>query len=211
MPLAKAVRIPLRTPNSPWCRLPLAWPPPGGGGGNAAPEAEAGVAQTAALGDTVVLYAGGSIDADGNLLSPSWQFVSVPAGSLTALSDPVAVRPSFVIDVAGDYVVELVVNDGTVNSAPDTVTISTVNSAPVAQAGRDRAISVGNTVHLDGSASSDFDGDRLGYSWTLTSKPAASTGHPLRPEHPLPDLRGRLGGHLRGPAHGQGRDRVEPA
>ncbi len=148
--------------------------PPGGGGSNTAPEAEAGVGQTAALGDTVVLYAGGSIDADGDLLSPSWQLLSVPAGSLAALSDPVAVRPTFVIDVAGDYVVELVVNDGMVDSPPDTVTISTVNSAPIAQAGRDQTILVGNTAHLDASASSDFDGDRLNYSWTLTAKPAAS-------------------------------------
>ena len=34
--------------------------------------------------------------------------------------------PTFMVDVsgAGDYLVQLIVNDGTVDSAPDTVTIS---------------------------------------------------------------------------------------
>ena len=81
--------------------------------------------------------------------------------------------PSFVVDRPGTYVAQLIVNDGTVNSAPDTVTISTLNSAPVANAGPDQAVSVGQAVGLDGSASSDVDGDPLTFSWALTSAPAA--------------------------------------
>ncbi len=56
----------------------------------------------------------------------------------------------------------------------DSVTISTTNSAPVAEAGRDRAIALGQTVRLDGGASSDVDGDPLSYSWTLVARPAGS-------------------------------------
>jgi hypothetical protein len=79
--------------------------------------------------------------------------------------------------VDGSYVVRLVVNDGSVNSAADTVTITaaTANSAPVANAGADQSVSAGSTVQLDGSGSSDADGDWLTYSWTLVSSPSGST------------------------------------
>lgn len=49
------------------------------------------------------------------------------------------------------------------------------NSAPDAVAGPIQNILVGATVTLDGSASTDQDGDALTYRWTLTSKPTGST------------------------------------
>lgn len=47
------------------------------------------------------------------------------------------------------------------------------NAAPVAAAGPDAAVSVGIPVALDGSGSSDADGDAVTYAWTL-SAPAGS-------------------------------------
>ncbi|MEE8563732.1 MAG: PKD domain-containing protein, partial [Alphaproteobacteria bacterium] len=142
--------------------------------GNQPPTAHAGFDRTVSAGQTVVLDGSGSTEPEGAKVDFLWAFVSVPAGSTAALDDPTAVRPSFVADLAGDYVIELVVSEGPRDSAPDTVAISTTNSAPVADAGRDRAIALGQTVRLDGSASSDFDGDPLSYSWTLVSRPAGS-------------------------------------
>ena len=49
------------------------------------------------------------------------------------------------------------------------------NTAPVADAGTDRTVTVGKTVQLDGSKSSDEDGDTLTYSWTITSAPEGSS------------------------------------
>src|SRR5690606_14940777 len=49
-----------------------------------------------------------------------------------------------------------------------------VNAAPVADAGPDIAAAVGDTVQLDGSGSSDADGDTLGYAWTLIVRPNGS-------------------------------------
>ena len=54
------------------------------------------------------------------------------------------------------------------------ITIASANAAPVAAAGADHAVLVGETVTLDGTGSSDADGDPLTFAWTLDSKPAGS-------------------------------------
>ena len=48
------------------------------------------------------------------------------------------------------------------------------NSAPVAHAGPDQTARLGAIVTLDGTGSTDADGDRLYYRWQLVSKPAGS-------------------------------------
>ena len=55
------------------------------------------------------------------------------------------------------------------------VTAVVTNVAPVANAGVTQHVVAGSVVTLDGSASSDANGDSLTYAWTLTSKPAGST------------------------------------
>ena len=50
------------------------------------------------------------------------------------------------------------------------------NSTPVAQAGTDMRVSRNFTVNLDGSASSDADGDDLTYTWTQTAGPEVNGG-----------------------------------
>jgi hypothetical protein len=141
---------------------------------NHAPVANAGANFTRHVGDTAQLDGSGSTDQDGNTLTFSWSFVSRPVGSLAALSNPTAVKPTFIVDQPGSYVVQLVVNDGLVNSTPARVTVTTVNSAPVANAGPDQTVFVLQVVTLDGSRSSDVDGNALTFSWTFVSRPAGS-------------------------------------
>ncbi|MDY6990901.1 MAG: PKD domain-containing protein, partial [Thermodesulfobacteriota bacterium] len=141
---------------------------------NSPPVADAGPDQTVFVGDPVVLDGSGSTDVDGDPLTFDWSFVSVPEGSLAALDDPTAVNPTFTMDVAGAYEVQLIVNDGNVDSNPDTCTITTENSPPVANAGPDQTVYVSETVTLDGSGSSDVDGDLLTFDWSFVSLPLES-------------------------------------
>ncbi len=157
-------------------------------GDNTAPIAEAGPDQSGRVNTTVTLDGSGSSDPDGDDLTYLWSFVSRPTGSTATLSSATAVRPTFALDRAGDYVVRVVVNDGREASAPDTVTISSINSKPVAEAGPDQTGFVGDTLTLDGTASSDVDGDALVFQWRLVSKPATSTASVLNSTAVRPTL-----------------------
>ena len=98
---------------------------------NSAPVADAGPDQLdVVIGTTVSLNGAGSSDADGHPLTFAWSLLSRPAGSAATLSSPNAVAPTFVVDGPGTYVAQLVVSDGFVNSAPDTMTVTVGASQP---------------------------------------------------------------------------------
>ena len=145
---------------------------------NRVPVADAGYDQTVHVGSVVTLDGSVSSDPDGNVpLSYKWSIISRPDGSTASLSGSSIVNPEFIPDIGGDYVVQLVVKDslGAVSS-PDTVKISTANSAPISDAGPDRSVIViGTEIPLDGSQSYDIDGDPITYLWTFVSKPAGSS------------------------------------
>ena len=141
---------------------------------NQTPVANAGTDQTVFIGDTVQLNASASTDAYGDPLTYQWQILTKPAESQATLNDPAIMSPNLVIDQAGSYTIELVVNDGFEDSVADQVIIDTANSAPVAQAGSDQTAFVGENVLLDSNASYDVDGDSLSYQWELIDFPINS-------------------------------------
>jgi hypothetical protein len=142
--------------------------------GNTPPVANAGPDQTVVVGQTVTLDGSASTDADGDPLQYRWSFVARPTGSQATLSDSTLVHPTFVVDRPGMYTVQLLVNDGKADSAPDAVAVTTINALPVANAGPDQTVLVGQTVTLDGSQSSDVDGDALSHRWSFTIVPTGS-------------------------------------
>lgn len=143
---------------------------------NSAPLANAGTTQSVAVGSAVTLDGSSSIDADGDQLTYSWAIISKPTGSNTVLINEAGVKPTLIPDVAGTYVVHLIVNDGRLSSTDSTVTVtaSVVNVTPVAIVGPNQAVSVGAIVTLDGSYSTDPNEHSLSYFWTVISKPSGS-------------------------------------
>jgi hypothetical protein len=105
------------------------------------PVADAGSGQNVVAGTAVTLDAGGSSDADRHPLQESWAILSRPANSKATLSSSTDVSPSFVPDVPGAYVVQLMVSDGRMNSAPTTAFFTaspltiTTTTLPSAQIG----------------------------------------------------------------------------
>jgi hypothetical protein len=132
------------------------------------PVANPGPNQSVALNTLVFLNGSHSSDSNGNTLTYLWTFTQIPNGSNASLTGANTVSPTFTVDVPGKYIVMLVVNDGVENSAPVSVTVSQ-DSPPVASAGPNQNnASIGTPVHLDGSKSTDVDGDSLTYLWNLT-------------------------------------------
>jgi hypothetical protein len=142
--------------------------------GQSGPIANAGPDRTASIGESATLDGSLSADPSGGLLTYRWSFLIRPEGSGATLSNSAAAVTTFVVDVPGTYVLSLVVAIGLQESAPDFVIVSATNHAPVADAGLDVAVRVGETAFLDGTQSFDLDFDRLTYQWFVLIKPDCS-------------------------------------
>ncbi|MFM9888407.1 MAG: PKD domain-containing protein [Burkholderiales bacterium] len=160
---------------------------------NSAPTAVIAPVTALHVGKTVTVDGSGSVDPDGNAMKYRWTLTR-PPGSVAELSDPSAVMPTFAADKVGVYSVQLIVNDGTVDSTPVTATISPTNGVPSADAGPDQLlIMTGSTVQLNGSNSSDPDGDSLTYSWKLV-RPSGSAAELVGPGSATPTFRADVNG-----------------
>jgi PKD repeat protein len=135
---------------------------------NKPPIADAGPDQTVKVGHTVQLDGSGSSDPDGDPLSYSWSFISKPAGSGAALSNPSLVNPTFVADIVGDYILELVVRDDRGGTASDQVVITAVaNQPPTAGFSYSpRAPTTCEEVQFT-DASADQDGRLVAWAWAF--------------------------------------------
>jgi len=155
---------------------------------NVPPVAHAGLNQSANISDIITLDGSTSTDIDGDPLTYQWTMDAIPAGSGATLSDPTAIQPDFQVDLLGEYVSSLIVNDGSADSAPDIVTITTGNAPPVADAGPDQSVTVSNLVQLDGTGSIDDNNDPLSYLWSLPNIPAGSSTSLDNPALPSPSF-----------------------
>ena len=145
---------------------------------NSAPVANAGSKQFVVFGasSTVTLDGTYSTDADNDQITYKWTLLQQPSSSAAFLSSTTSARPTFKADVAGDYVAQLIVNDGKVDSTPNSVIVaaSAANVQPVANAGDDKNVTVNTVVSLDGTNSSDANFDTLTYQWDWMASPSTA-------------------------------------
>jgi len=148
---------------------------------NRAPTADAGPDQNVPKGTLVTLDGGLSRDPDNDVLTYAWTPTS---GAGWTLANPTAAMPSFTPPAPGTYAFLMTVDDGFGGMAMDEVVVTATNAAPTADAGPDQVgVFRGAVITLDGTGSSDPDGDPLTYRWTQTAGKAialagASTATP---------------------------------
>ena len=148
---------------------------------NRAPTASAGPDQTVNHAQAVTLDGTVSDDPEGGALGYAWTLNGV---QIATGANPV-VGPFEI----GAHIVTLTVTDDHGATATDSMVITVINEAPVANAGPDQTVSLNKgknktaTVTLDGSASSDPEGGVLSYLWTLDGQ-TAGTGAVLQVELP---------------------------
>ena len=171
---------------------------------NAPPRADAGLDQTARVGQPIQLDGSGASDPEGATISYRWRLaLPTPVSGTATLFDPLptpvsgtaeiidanTVSPSFIAHAPGVYALDLVVNDGTFDSHPDRVRIRVTNSSPEADAGTDRKASVNEAIVLDGAGSSDPDGDPISYRWSFAlPKPITGTAELIDPHTVTPSF-----------------------
>lgn len=171
---------------------------------NVKPVANAGSSMVLTKGEVVGLDGSRSADAESAALQYTWSFVSVPAGSQAQLVNAHTVTASFTPDVAGEYKVGLVVNDGMIDSAADVAVIiakdpvaapaPVPNAVPIADAGENQVLKLGYTGYLDGAGSHDTDHNPLKFTWTVIDSPAGSNPNLSDATLIRPSIRPDIGG-----------------
>ncbi len=97
---------------------------------NRAPVAVISAPTAAMTGTAVSIDARASSDPDGDALTYRWT-LTAPGGSGASIGAPTAAQTAFTPDVPGSYQLQLVVNDGRVDSAPATHTMTATAPSPI--------------------------------------------------------------------------------
>ena len=91
--------------------------------GNTAPVADAGPDQVISSKHNVRLDGTASYDMDRDKLAYKWTFTRKPPGSTAEFTEAKEKKTRFTADIGGSYVIQLIVNDGTVDSEPDSLSV----------------------------------------------------------------------------------------
>ena len=132
---------------------------------NRPPVANAGPDKRANVGELVQFDGSSSYDPDGDPLTYSWILIKKPTGCQAELNNYDRVQCDICPDICGEYIVQLIVNDGVLDSEPDEARI-VMNIPPVALFECEPKTGiVPFEVCFDASPSYDPDGEIVSYEW----------------------------------------------
>lgn len=137
------------------------------------------------IGYRVTLDGSGSSDPGGQPLSYRWRLASLPPGSHAVIEAPDATVTWVSPDVAGDYVIELVVSDGALTSLPTVAQFTAgpcgANTPSVVKVSAESSTPVAGDAVLLSATVADVDlnkacngTEHFSYAWALTELPKGS-------------------------------------
>lgn len=110
-------------------------------------------------------------------LTYAWGIRTAPTSSTATLLNANTPKAELIPDKPGTYLMGLVVTDanGQQATAEITLTVSLPGKPPVISVVTAMTVETGQQTSIDGSKSSDPDGDKLTYAWSIKTKPVSST------------------------------------
>ena len=110
-------------------------------------------------------------------LTYAWVIKSAPTDSKAVLLNADKLNAELIPDKPGTYSIVLTVTDtnGTKATAEITLNVSLPGKPPVISVVTSMTAETGKQTSIDAGQSSDPDGDKLTYAWTIKTKPASST------------------------------------
>ena len=142
---------------------------------NELPIADAGSDQTVIIAHPVTLSASNSRDKNGTLIGYVWSEINTVYGTVLLSTQPDFTKVDFPL---GKHTLSLTVTNNQGATATDTVTVTVKkppNQQPVAVAGKDQTITLGDTATFNAGDSHDSDGAVVSYLWTENGTTLLST------------------------------------
>ena len=136
---------------------------------NQPPISNAGLDQTVSYSQVVTLDGSQSTDEDGQIVSFLWEQIS---GTSVVLNSADQITTTFTApNIEDNLFFSLSVTDDGFSTTKDTVIINIINTNanPVANAGQDQVVDYSQVVTLDGSQSTDEDGQIVSFLWEQIS------------------------------------------
>ncbi len=132
--------------------------------------ADAGDIVAVRVGELATLDGSGSTITESNTLNYNWSFTSKPFGSTTTLQNETTANPSFIADVVGTYMIQLVVSSGDISSQ------RTIAQVEVSESGNFTGLRVHTS--FPAKCADCHDGRFLDSLPPFDSVPAKSPNHP---------------------------------